>query len=249
MEDRMKKGRPDDKLPKLVAAGLDSRAYTAREAWQLFAIMSEFVEATERLNQVRPAVSIFGSARTPPDHPYFALAERIARSLSDSGFTVISGGGPGIMTAANRGAFLGASPAVGLNIELPREQFANAYQDISLSFRHFFARKVTFVRFASAYVVMPGGFGTLDELTEALTLVQTGKTRKMPIILVWEPFWRGLLDWFRERLVDEGMINPEDMDLIHVHNEPEQVVETIFRHYENRTFVPSPAERESFLNL
>jgi uncharacterized protein (TIGR00730 family) len=105
------------------------------------------------------------------------------------------------------------------------------------------------VRFASAYVVMPGGFGTLDELTEALTLVQTGKTRKMPIILVWEPFWRGLLDWFRERLVDEGMINPEDMDLIQVHDEPEQVVETIFRHYENRAFVPSPAERESFLNL
>ena len=112
------------------------------------------------------------------------------------------------MTAANRGGFLGKSPAVGLNIELPREQFGNAYQDISLSFRHFFARKVTFVRFASAYVVMPGGFGTLDELTEALTLVQTGKTRKMPIILVHEPFWRGLLDWFRERLVGEGMINP-----------------------------------------
>jgi len=198
---------------------------------------------------VRPAVSIFGSARTPPDHPYFALAERIARRLSDSGFTVISGGGPGIMTAANRGAFLGTSPAVGLNIELPREQFANAYQDISLSFRHFFARKVTFVRFASAYVVMPGGFGTLDELTEALTLVQTGKTRKMPIILVCEPFWRGLLDWFRARLVGEGMINPEDMDLIQVHDEPEQVVETIFRHYENRAFVPGPAERESFLNL
>ena len=223
-----------------MAAGLDSRAYTAREAWQLFAIMSEFVEATERLNQVRPAVSIFGSARTPPDHPYFALAERIARSLSDSGFTVISGGGPGIMTAANRGAFLGTSPAVGLNIELPREQFGNAYQDISLSFRHFFARKVTFVRFASAYVVMPGGFGTLDELTEALTLVQTGKTRRMPIILVWEPFWRGLLDWFRERLVDEGMINPEDMDLVQVHDEPEQVVETIFRHYENRGVRPEP---------
>jgi uncharacterized protein (TIGR00730 family) len=198
---------------------------------------------------VRPAVSIFGSARTPPDHPYFALAERIARQLSDSGCTVISGGRPGIMTAAKRGGFLGKSPAVGLNIELPREQFSNAYQDISLSFRHFFARKVTFVRFASAYVVMPGGFGTLDQLTEALTLVQTGKTRKMPIILVWEPFWRGLLDWFRERLVGEGMINPGDVDLVQVHNEPEQVVETIFRHYENRTFVPSPAERETFLNL
>jgi uncharacterized protein (TIGR00730 family) len=238
-----------DKLPKIVAAGADARAYTAREAWQLFAIMSEFVEATERLNQVRPAVSIFGSARTPEDHPYFILAERIARQLSDSGFTVISGGGPGIMEASNRGAFFGKSPSVGLNIELPREQFGNTFQDISLSFRHFFARKVTFVRFASAYVVMPGGFGTLDELTEALTLVQTGKTRKMPIILVHEPFWRGMLDWFRDRLVGEGMISPEDMDLVHVLNEPEEVVECIFRHYENRAFVPSAAERERFLNL
>jgi hypothetical protein len=238
-----------DKLPKTVAAGADARAYTAREAWQLFAIMSEFVEATERLNQVRPAVSIFGSARTPEDHPYFILAERIARQLSDSGFTVISGGGPGIMEASNRGAFFGKSPSVGLNIELPREQFGNTFQDISLSFRHVFARKVTFVRFATAYVVMPGGFGTLDELTEALTLVQTGKTRKMPIILVHEPFWRGMLEWFRDRLVGEGMISPEDMDLIHVLNEPEEVVECIFRHYENRAFVPSAAERERFLNL
>ena len=249
MEDRVKKDNRPGKLPKLVAAGMDSHAYTAREAWQLFAIMSEFVEATERLNQVRPAVSIFGSARTPPDHPYFALAERTARLLSDSGFTVISGGGAGIMEAVNRGAYFGKSPAVGLNIELPREQYGNTYQDISLSFRHFFARKVTFVRFATAYVVMPGGFGTLDELFEALTLVQTGKSRKMPIILVWEPFWRGLLDWFRDRLVTEGMIDPEDLDLVQVHNEPGEVVETIFRHYENRAFVPSPAERETFLNL
>jgi uncharacterized protein (TIGR00730 family) len=238
-----------DKLPKLVAAGLDARAYTAREAWQLFAIMSEFVEATERLNQVQPAVSIFGSARTPPDHPYFKLAERIARLLSDSGFAVISGGGPGIMEATNRGAFFGKSPAVGLNIELPREQFGNTYQDISLAFRHFFARKAAFVRFATAYVVMPGGFGTLDELGEALTLVQTEKIRKMPIILVWEPFWRGLLDWFRDKLVGEGMISAEDMDLVQVMNEPEQVVDTIFRYYENRRFVPSAAERETFLNL
>ncbi len=249
MEDRVQKEIRPDKLPKLVAAGLDSRGYTAREAWQLFAIMSEFVEASERLNQVRPAVSLFGSARTPPDHPYFRLAENIARRLSDAGFTVISGGGPGIMEAANRGAYFGRSPAVGLNIELPREQFANTYQDISLSFRHFFARKVTFVRFATAYVVMPGGFGTLDELTEALTLVQTGKTRKMPIILVWEPYWRGLLGWFRERLVGEGMIDPEDMDLVQVHDEPGEVVDTIFRYYETRAFVPSAAERETYLNL
>ena len=147
--------------------------WSARESWRIFGIMSEFVEATERLGNIRPAVSMFGSARMPPAHPYFALAEEIARLLSDAGFSVISGGGPGMMEAANKGAFFGKSPAVGLNIELPREQFPNAYQDISLSFRHFFARKVTFVRCSAAYVVMPGGFGTLDELLEALTLVQT----------------------------------------------------------------------------
>ena len=249
MEDRVKKDNRPDKLPKLVAAGMDSRAYTAREAWQLFAIMSEFVEATERLNQVRPAVSIFGSARTPPDHPYFELAERIARLLSDSGFTVISGGGAGIMEAVNRGAYFGKSPAVGLNIELPREQYGNTYQDISLSFRHFFARKVTFVRFATAYVVMPGGFGTLDELFEALTLVQTGKTRKMPIILVGSQFWSGLLEWFRAALLEEKVISPEDMDLVQVIDEPEAVVSAIFKHYESRGFEPSEAERERQLYL
>ena len=251
MEDRVKKKdhRADHKLPRTVAAGMDSRAYTAREAWQLFAIMSEFVEATERLNQVRPAVSIFGSARTPPDHPYFALAERIARLLSDAGFTVISGGGAGIMEAVNRGAYFGKSPAVGLNIELPREQYGNTYQDISLSFRHFFARKVTFVRFASAYVVMPGGFGTLDELFEALTLVQTGKTRQMPIILVHEPYWRGLVAWIRDKLAAEGMIDAADVDLLQVYDEPQQVVDAIFAFYEKRGFAPSPAEREVLLNL
>ncbi len=211
--------------------------------------MSEFVEATERLNQIRPAVSVFGSARTPADHPYYALAEKTSRLLSDAGFAVISGGGPGIMEASNKGAHFGKSPSVGLNIELPREQFGNTYQDISLAFRHFFARKVAFVKFAVAYVVMPGGFGTLDELSEALTLVQTGKTRKMPIILVHEPFWRGLLVWFRERLVAEKMIDPEDMDLIQVIDDPAQIVDAIFKHYEKRRFLPSREERETFLNL
>jgi len=235
-----------DRQPKLAEL---AKEVPAPEAWRVFGIMAELVEATERLVGIHPAVSVFGSARVKPGTEYWKLAEDTARLLSDSGFTVISGGGAGIMEAVNRGAYFGKSPAVGLNIELPREQYGNTYQDISLSFRHFFARKVTFVRFATAYVVMPGGFGTLDELFEALTLVQTGKSRKMPIILVWEPFWRGLLDWFRDRLVTEGMIDPEDLDLVQVHNEPGEVVETIFRHYENRAFVPSPAERETFLNL
>lgn len=240
----------DKKLAKTLGGyGHIAGETSASEAWHLLGIMSEFVEATERLANIGPAVSIFGSARVPRGHPYFELAESIAKRLSDSGFTVISGGGPGIMEASSKGAHFGKSPSVGLNIELPREQVANTYQDISLSFRHFFARKVTFVRFASAYVVMPGGFGTLDELTEALTLVQTGKSRRMPVILVHEPFWRGLIDWIRERMVAEHMIDPADIELVQILNEPQEIVEAIFKHYEHRSFAPLPAERETMLNL
>lgn len=211
--------------------------------------MSEFVEATDRLSQIRPAVSVFGSARIAPDHAYYRLAEQISRKLSDAGFSVISGGGPGIMEAANKGAFFGKSPSVGLNITLPHEQHANPYQDISHTFRHFFARKVMFVKFAMAYVVLPGGFGTLDELFEALTLVQTGKTRNMPIILVHSPFWTGLLDWLREALVANATIDPADLDLLRVIDDPQLVVDAIFEHYEKRGFEPSAAEREVLLNL
>jgi uncharacterized protein (TIGR00730 family) len=237
------------KLPHPLAPELTEKAWAARESWRVFGIMSEFVEATERLSPIRPAVSIFGSARVPPDHPHYILAERIARQLSDAGFSVISGGGPGIMEAANKGAYFGRSPSVGLNIQLPHEQRANLYQDVSQSFRHFFPRKVMFVKFATAWVVMPGGFGTLDELMEALTLVQTGKTRKMPIILVHEPFWRGLFDWFRRTLVAEGMIDGDDLDLVKIIDEPKAVVDAIFDYYEKRGFEPSAAEREVLLNL
>ncbi len=233
--------------------GVESEALlngaTARESWRIFGIMSEFVEATERLAAIKPAVTIFGSARTPPGSRYYELTERTARLLSDSGFSVISGGGPGIMEAANKGAFHGKSPSVGLNIQLPHEQARNPYQDISQTFRHFFARKYMFVRFASAYVVMPGGFGTLDELMEALTLIQTGKARKIPLILVCSDFWKGMIDWFKEKLVEEGMVNVEDIDLIQVIDQPEQVVEAIFKHYESRPFGPLPNEREMMLNL
>ncbi|OGA20840.1 MAG: Rossman fold protein, TIGR00730 family [Betaproteobacteria bacterium RIFCSPLOWO2_02_FULL_67_19] len=222
---------------------------SAREAWRMLGIMAEFVEATERLADIRPAVSMFGSSRAAPDSPYYRLAEQTSRLLSDAGFAVISGGGPGVMEAANKGAFFGNSPAVGLNVELPRDQQANAYQDISLRFRHFFARKVMFLKFATAYVVLPGGFGTLDELFEALTLVQTKKTRQMPLLLMHEPYWRGLLGWFRERLVAEGMIDPADLGLLQVIDEPQGVVDAIFAFYEKRGFEPSPDERESLLNL
>ena len=233
--------------------GVESEALlqsaSARESWRIFGIMSEFVEATERLAAIRPAVTMFGSARVAPGSTYYDLAERTSRLLSDSGFSVISGGGPGIMAAANKGAYFGKSPSVGLNIQLPHEQQTNPYQDISQTFRHFFARKYMFVRFASAYVVLPGGFGTLDELMEALTLIQTGKARKIPLILVCTAFWQGMFDWFTARLVEEKMVDPEDIELIQLIDEPEQVVEAIFKHYEARPFGPLPSERELMLNL
>ena len=221
----------------------------ARESWKVFQIMAEFVEGFERLAPVWPSVSIFGSARTPETSPDYEKAEEIARLLSDSGFSVVSGGGPGIMEAANKGAFAGGAPSVGLNIQLPHEQAANAYQDISLNFRHFFSRKVMFVKYASAYVVLPGGFGTLDELAEILTLVQTGKTRKIPIILVNGAFWRGLLDWFRDTLCEAGTIAPEDLDLVHICEDPQGVLDAIFAHYETRGFTPSTEEQEILLEL
>lgn len=237
-----------DKLPDDLPDAAQPK-YNARESWRIFGIMSEFVEATERLNAIRPAVSVFGSARTPPDHPYYLLAEQISRKLSDAGFSVISGGGPGIMEAANKGAYFGKSPSIGLNIQLPHEQAANPYQDISQTFQHFFARKFMFVKFAAAYVVLPGGFGTLDEVMEALTLIQTGKSRKIPVILVHRPFWDGLVDWFADRLVKERMINPEDLELMQIIDDPDEVVEAIFKHYETRGFLPLPEEHELMLNL
>ena len=240
---------PKDKLARTMTNEFREQTWSASESWRVFRIMAEFVEATERLSSIRPAVSIFGSARTLPEHPYYKLTEQITRQLSDAGFAVISGGGPGIMEAANKGAYFGESPSIGLNIQLPHEQHRNVYQDISQTFRHFFARKYMFVKFASAYVVLPGGFGTLDELMEALTLVQTGKTRKMPIILVCSDFWRGMIDWLQQVLVSEGMIGPEDMNLIQMIDEPGEVVDAIFKYYETRGFEPSAAEREVQLNL
>jgi uncharacterized protein (TIGR00730 family) len=237
-----------DKIPEMV----DPRAlYTSngQEAWRVLGIMAEFQLATDRLGGVQPAVSMFGSARVAASHKYYATTRTIARKLSDAGFAVISGGGPGLMEAANEGAHAGRSPAIGLNIYLPHEQGRNDFQDISLNFQYFFARKMMFVRFASAYVVLPGGFGTLDELSECLTLVQTRKTRRIPIILVGSEFWGGLLDWLRDRLVGEKMVDPADLDLMRVLDEPDAIVDAIFEFYENRGFQPSQRDRERMLNL
>lgn len=238
-------------IPSLRAVTMPERATSqkARESWHLWGIISEFVEATERLSEIRPAASIFGSARLKPEAPVYRQTVEIARKLSDAGFAVISGGGPGAMEAANRGAFEGRSPSVGLNIELPFEQHGNAYQDIALRFRHFFARKVAFVKYAAAYVVMPGGFGTLDELFEALTLIQTRKGRRIPIVLVGSEFWGGLLGWMRETLAARGMIDEKDIDLMKLVDDSDAVVDAIFDFYESRGFEHSASEREQLLYL
>lgn len=220
-----------------------------RESWKIFQIISEFVTGFEKLSSIKPAVTIFGSARTKRDHPHYMKTVNIARLLSDSGFSVISGGGPGVMEAANKGAFQGKSKSIGLNIELPHEQSGNGFQDISLHFKHFFSRKVMFVKYATAYVVMPGGFGTLDELAEIMTLVQTGKTRKIPIILVDSEFWGGLTQWITSTLVEQGVISADDVDLYQVIDEPKDVVDAIFQYYENRTFEPSEEEQERMSRL
>ena len=192
---------------------------------------------------------MFGSARTHPDHPDYALAIDIARRLSDAGFAVISGGGPGIMAAANKGAFEGKSPSVGLNIELPHEQDRNTWQNIALNFRHFFARKVAFVKYADAYVIMPGGFGTLDEFSEALTLIQTKKSRRIPLILVGTDYWRGLIDWFRDSMVRNGMVAEQDLNLIQLIDEPANIVEAIFAFYEARDIELTDEEHQKTLYL
>ncbi|MDA1106784.1 MAG: TIGR00730 family Rossman fold protein [Proteobacteria bacterium] len=219
----------------------------SRESWKIFQIMAEFIEGFERLSQIKPSVSIFGSARTAPGHPYYRMGEEVARALSDAGFSIISGGGPGLMEAVNKGALAGKSPSVGLNIMLPHEQSSNAYQDISINFHHFFSRKVMFVKYASAYVILPGGFGTLDEMAEILTLLQTHKIRRIPVILMHAPFWTGLLDWFRNTLVPEGMIDAADLDLIQVLDKPHEVVDAIFCHYEYHGMDPETEDRSILL--
>ena len=248
-ENKNSPNKMNQKSHKLSLPNPGDSSALSRESWKIFQIVAEFVEGFERLSKIAPSVSIFGSARTPEDHPYYQLTETIARELSDAGFTVVSGGGPGIMEAANKGAYAGKSPSVGLNIFLPHEQSGNPFQDITLNFRHFFSRKVMFVKYASAYVVLPGGFGTLDELAEILTLVQTGKSRKIPIILVQSDFWEGLIDWFKQSLLKNNTISDSDLDLIQIIDDPSEVVAAIFDYYEGRNFEPSTEEQEKLLDL
>ncbi len=239
------------KVPQLraIASPDRSTAIKARESWHVLGIISEFIEATETLADIRPAVSVFGSARIKPGEFWYEETVKLTRKLSDAGFAVISGGGPGIMEAANKGAFGGKSASVGLNMQLPHEQHNNPYQDVSLTFRHFFARKVAFAKYATAFVAMPGGWGTLDELMEVLTLIQTRVGRTIPVILMGTSYWKGLLDWMRDVQVAQGTIAAGDLDLIRLIDEPDAVVEAVFDFYQHRGFYATTEERELNLNL
>jgi len=203
-------------------------------SWTMFKVLSEFVEGFEKLNKLGPCVSIFGSARTKEDHPYYSLTVEIARALVHEGFGIISGGGPGIMEAANKGAYLEKGLSIGLNIELPFEQSGNKYidHDKNLDHRYFFTRKVMFVKYSQAFIVMPGGFGTLDELFETLTLIQTNKISEIPVVLVGTDFWKGLKSWIVETMLNEhGNISAKDLDLIPLVDTPEEVVKVITDFY------------------
>jgi uncharacterized protein (TIGR00730 family) len=228
---RMGMATEDERLlqspPPQPASGV---AFTSTDPWRVFRIMGEFVEGFDALASVGPAVTIFGSARVPPDHPQYQVARETARLLGEAGFGIITGGGPGIMEAANRGARDAGVLSVGCNIELPFEQSINDYVDVAINFRYFFVRKTMFVKYAEAFVIFPGGFGTLDELSEALTLIQTGKVRDFPVVLYDTRYWRGFLDWIKDTLLAEGKISPEDLDLMELADTPEDVVRIIMAH-------------------
>ncbi|MDD5711387.1 MAG: TIGR00730 family Rossman fold protein [Smithellaceae bacterium] len=202
-------------------------ALSIEESWRIFRIMAEFVEAIEALSQVQHAVSIFGSARTDPGDPNYEKAYCLAKSLAQEGFGVITGGGPGIMEAANKGASDAGGKSIGMNIRLPFEQKPNPYANISIDYKYFFIRKVMFVKYAVAYIILPGGFGTMDELFEALTLIQTKRIKSFPVILMGRDYWQGLLDWLAKEMLGSGKINKQDLELIQIFDDPEEAVRHI----------------------
>lgn len=205
--------------------------FKQQDTWRMFRIMAEFVEGFEALADCVPAVSIFGSARVTLDHPDYQKAETIARQLTREGFAIITGGGPGVMEAANKGAFEAGGRSVGLNIELPMEQSPNPFSNIRVSFRYFFVRKVMFVKYASGFVILPGGFGTLDELFESITLIQTGKIRPFPVVLVGRAYWAGLVTWIRDVMMQDQKISEKDLELLRVVDTAEEAVEVINEFY------------------
>jgi uncharacterized protein (TIGR00730 family) len=217
----------------------DRKLLERRDGDDLFAdaarIGDEFLQGFEAVARIdRPAVTLFGSARVHEGHPAYEAAREVGRRFAEAGFAVVTGGGPGVMEAANRGAKEGGGLSVGFNIELPHEQHENRYLDLELTFRHFYTRKTMFVKAAEGFVIFPGGFGTLDELFEALTLIQTGKVLHFPVVLFDSDYWQGLLDWLRERLLAEGMISPEDVNLLHVMDSPAEAVGRVVEAYAKR---------------
>lgn len=213
----------------------------SNDSWAIFKIMSEFVEAFEKMGRIGPCVSIFGSARTKEDDKYYQLAEEIAYKITQHGYGVITGGGPGIMEAANKGAHRGGGKSVGLNISLPFEEYANPYidSDKKLDFDYFFVRKVMFVKYAQGFIVLPGGFGTLDELFEAITLIQTKKIGKFPIVLVGKEFWGGMFEWIKNTLLNDGKISPKDLDLFHLVDTSDDALKIIDEFYSKYTLKPN----------
>jgi uncharacterized protein (TIGR00730 family) len=209
-----------------------------KDAWRVFRIMGEFVEGFDELATLGPAVSFFGSARATPEDPMYETCAETARLMGEAGFAVITGGGPGMMEAANRGARSAGAPSVGCSIELPFEQRGNPFVDLAIDFRYFFVRKTMFVKYAEAFVIFPGGFGTMDELFESLTLIQTGKIRNFPVVLVGTEYWSGLLEWVRQRMVTEGKISPEDLDLIYVTDSPQEAVSHVVERYRSARRAP-----------
>jgi uncharacterized protein (TIGR00730 family) len=200
---------------------------TIEDSWRMFRIMAEFVDGFEALAKYHPAVSIFGSTRVKPGDEVYQKAEQIGKLLSENGFAVITGGGPGVMEAANKGAFSAGGKSIGLNIELPHEQKPNPYTNITLNFRYFFVRKVMFVKYAVAYIILPGGFGTMDEMLEAVTLIQTNKIRPFPVILVGSDYWRGFLDWMKDVVLKYEKISLADIEILQLIDEPEEIFKAI----------------------
>lgn len=214
----------------------------AHSSWQIFKIMAEFVDGFEALAKIGPCISIFGSARTQPGDRYYELTTDVAKGLAEEGFGIISGGGPGVMEAANKGAQLGGGKSVGLNIELPFEQEANQYidRDANLHFDYFFVRKTLFTKYSQGFVMMPGGFGTMDEFFEVATLIQTGKMLQVPLILVSSDYWGGLVNWLKDTMLQkEKYISPEDLDLLKIADTPEQVVEHVLHFYTKHPLQPN----------
>lgn len=233
--------KQSNKHPENIPGSADWQQARVKDLWRVFRIMGEFVEGFETMSEIGPCVSIFGSARTRSNHRNYDLAVNVAKALVEKGFGVISGGGPGIMEAANRGAREADGVSVGLNINIPYEQHSNPYIDPNrlVEFDFFFVRKVMFVKYAQGFVVLPGGFGTMDELFEALTLIQTEKSTQFPVVLMGTDYWSGLLDWLKNTMLDRGNISPRDLDLFRITDEPEEAARLIAHFYEHKVMLPN----------